>query len=113
MISGVWCWPNRSARSCLGRFTRRRNTDFPVQEIIETAPGINLALACNAVEDAEMRARPPVLRSSVDRAALWASEDYGGLLRRTVHSWSVRPEWALASARTLLTLVLSGVAFGA
>jgi hypothetical protein len=72
-------WPGRPLRN----FFRRRlcvtsqKSNLPIQEIIKPAPGVNLALACDAVEDAEMRARAPMLLGLVDRSALWASK-YNG-----------------------------------
>src|SRR5207244_11614192 len=69
-----------------------RKPDLPVQEIIEAAPSVDLGIACNAVENAEMCADAPILRGSIDRRTFWAGKHYGDRLRRAVHRRSSRPD---------------------
>src|ERR1035438_1895688 len=67
-----------------------RKPDLPVQEIMDTAPGVNLGTACNTIEDPEMRAHTPILRRPIDRRAPWAGKHYSDRLARA-HLFAFSP----------------------
>jgi len=54
-------------------------SDLPIQEIIETVPGVNLGMARDAIENPEMRSRAATLWGLIDSPALQAGKNYGGL----------------------------------
>jgi hypothetical protein len=72
---------------------------------MKPVPCVDLGMACETVEDAEMRVRAPVLCSLVDRSALPAGKNYGGL-HSTVHSPSVRLESGLGQREGHLPILV-------